>query len=135
MNTRAELRPRFSPLTRGIVTFSDMSILFCVLNPSKPDEERSDSPVTKYRRYTSGWALVANLSPLRSADAKVMLTAGDEPEEVSEINLHVIRETAAIVVTVVVGWGMDGAAEGRAERTKVDRSSPEALLPGHSPGR
>ena len=117
-------------LTRRISMFSDRSILFCILNPSKADEERDDSTVSKVCRHARGWGygwvLVVNVSPLRSTDPKMMLAAGDEPEEVREINLHVIRETAAIVDIVVVAWGVDGAAEGRAERTL------EALAEVHS---
>ncbi len=100
--------------------FGERTVLFVMLNPSKADELRDDNTVSKVIRISNrhgyGWLIVANLSPLRSTDRRVMLAAGREPKPVRESNLTAIREAAAAADTVVIAWGADGGAEGRDTR-------------------
>ena len=101
--------------------FGSRVIAFVMLNPSRADEETNDRTVSRCIAYANrdgyGWLIVVNLSPLMATDPADLLATGDEPPDVRECNERAIRAAARTADAVVVAWGADGTAEGRAKRT------------------
>ena len=111
MTTEPLEAAKFSPdrryrylLTRR-VGLTDDAVTFVMLNPSTADEIQDDPTIRRCiafaNRWGFGWPHVANLSPLRATDPKVLLGAGLEPDKVWLENLeHLVR--AALASNMVI---------------------------------
>lgn len=92
----------------------NMTVAFCMLNPSTADEVKSDPTITRCLNYATGWGasklVVVNIFALRSTDPKALYSAADP---IGEDNDHHIAVAAREADIFICGWGNHGTLNGR----------------------
>jgi hypothetical protein len=109
---------KFRYTLNRILSESELSILFILLNPSKADEYINDNTVAKCMKYGSMWGYgrftVCNIFALRSTDPRGLqqsLNEGVDP--IGEENDKAILSAANLADLIVCGWGMHGLLNNR----------------------
>ena len=94
----------------------NMTVAFCMLNPSTADEVKSDPTVTRCFNYATDWGasrlVVVNVFAYRSTDPKALYSLPSGSCAGSDNDAHIVRAAREADI-FVCAWGKHGRLHGR----------------------